>query len=82
MKFDTKWQAAWSSVGIVNMGMMDAVGDLLDPGNTGDIWLSSESVGEVGILPIFWARAFLFAFLARRSVACVSFRKTRSNSSL
>jgi hypothetical protein len=52
----------------------------------GDISSSSrDEAGEMGswpALPILWEMAFRLAFWALRSVALVSFRKTRSNSSL
>ena len=49
-----------------------------EAGEDDDAELSLDSAS----LPYFCSRAFLLAFLALLSVAWVSFRKTKSNSSL
>jgi len=81
MKLAIKWHDACWSMGMPIMRMMDSVGDCDDAVDVGER-LFVESVGDIGYLPTFCASAFLLAFFARRSVACVSFLNTRSNSSL
>lgn len=87
-KLDRKWQVARVSMGTCNAGVMvmpdgDLVRSFLDVGE-------SSSCGEMGVIgscPAFPILAvaparFLFPLRARFSVALVSLRKTRSNSSL
>lgn len=62
-------------------------GDLTAPWNVGEMLVVDRPSTASGCCPFspvrFWAAVTFFpAFLALRSVAFVSFRRTRSNSSL
>ena len=72
-KLARKWHEASCSGGTARAGWM------LNSSSWGD---EKEKVASGLGRPSFCARAFRLAFCALRSVALVSLRKTRSNSSL
>lgn len=93
MKLEKKWQLANCSVGMLSCGEMlllllpSALGERMNSRAMGDSESSEHVVdGELTALPLsdLLSTEPLRppAFCARRSVALVSLRKTRSNSSL
>lgn len=85
MKLEKKWHEASWSVGMLSSGeMLSPVGDLTNSLAMGD----SDSIddGELAMLLLSEddeaTDPFLLAFCALLSVALVSLRNTRSNSSL
>jgi hypothetical protein len=82
IKLETKWHDACCSTDTDRVGPRRRPGDGGSSLSSGDrLWSDSVS-DEAACLPSFAAMALLFALRALFSVASVSFRKTRSNSSL